>query len=231
MKRVAILQSNYIPWKGYLDLIAFVDEFIIYDDAQYTKRDWRNRNQIKTSQGMQWLSVPVQVKGKFLQKIRDTEIVGTDWASQHWETLAHNYRGARHFRHIADWLEPLYLSSLPIRLSVLNRRFLDAITSYLGIRTVITNSWDYPQSEGKSERLASICAAAGATEYISGPAARAYLDFQPFEALGIRVSWFDYDGYPEYPQLHGDFVHGVSVLDLLFNCGPESPRFLRYVKP
>lgn len=100
MKKVAIVQSNYIPWKGYFDMIAAVDEFILYDDMQYTRRDWRNRNQIKTPQGVQWLTVPVQVKGKYHQKIRDTEIDGSDWA------LAQNYRRAPHFEEVAAAFEP-----------------------------------------------------------------------------------------------------------------------------
>ena len=79
-KKVAILQSNYIPWKGYFDMIASVDEFILYDDMQYTRRDWRNRNQIKTAQGLKWLTIPVCVKGKYYQKIRDTEIAKSNWA-------------------------------------------------------------------------------------------------------------------------------------------------------
>src|ERR1700754_2429408 len=100
-KRVAIVQSNYIPWKGYFDLIAAVDEFILYDDMQYTRRDWRNRNQIKTPLGVQWMTVPVQVKGKYYQKIKDTEIDGIDWAEAHWRLLAQNYRRAAHFNEIA----------------------------------------------------------------------------------------------------------------------------------
>ena len=94
MKKVAILQSNYIPWKGYFDMIAAVDEFILYDDMQYTRRDWRNRNQIKTPQGVQWLTVPVKVKGKYHQTIRETEIEGAQWAKDHWKALSQNYRRA-----------------------------------------------------------------------------------------------------------------------------------------
>ena len=228
MKKVAILQSNYIPWKGYFDLIAYVDEFILYDDMQYTRRDWRNRNQIKTPQGLQWLTIPVQVKGKFHQKIRETKIAGTDWAAQHWKSIVQNYRSAPHFSDIADWLEALYQDPLPSNLSDLNRRFLEAVCVYLGITTKIRNSWDYPLCEGKSERLAGLCQAAGAQEYVSGPAARDYLDESVFAAQGLKITWFDYGGYPEYHQLYGDFAHGVSILDLLFNCGPQSCRYLRY---
>jgi hypothetical protein len=96
-KKCAIVQSNYIPWKGYFDLIAAVDEFILYDDMQYTRRDWRNRNQIKTPQGLQWLTVPVVVKGLYYQKIRETEIDGTVWATSHWKSLVANYKRAPHF--------------------------------------------------------------------------------------------------------------------------------------
>ena len=228
MKKVAILQSNYIPWKGYFDLIAYVDEFILYDDMQYTRRDWRNRNQIKTPQGLQWLTIPVQVKGKFHQKIRDTQIAGTEWAAQHWKSLVQNYRPAPHFAEIANWLEALYQDPFPLNLSDFNRRFLEAVCGYLGIKTKIKNSWDYPLRDGKSERLAGLCQAAGAAEYVSGPAARDYLNEEVFAAQGIKVTWFDYNGYPEYHQLYGEFAHGVSILDLLFNCGPESCRYLRY---
>src|SRR5574341_389057 len=97
MKRVAIVQSNYIPWKGYFDLIASVDEFILYDDMQYTRRDWRNRNKLKTHQGLEWVTVPVKVKGRYHQTIRETEIAGTGWAETHWKTLTLNYCRAWHF--------------------------------------------------------------------------------------------------------------------------------------
>lgn len=228
-KVVAVLQSNYIPWKGYFDMIAAVDEFILYDDMQYTRRDWRNRNQIKTPQGVQWITVPVQVKGKYHQKIRDTEIDGTDWAAAHWKALAQNYRRAPHFAEIAAWLEPLYLGQTFTHISQLNRHFIEAICRYLGIRTVITNSWDYTLLDGKTERLAALCVQAGGTKYISGPAAKDYIDEKVFKDMGVQLDWFDYSGYPEYAQLWGEFTHSVTVLDLLFNCGKESPRYMRYV--
>ena len=229
MKKVAILQSNYIPWKGYFDMIAAVDEFILYDDMQYTRRDWRNRNQIKTPQGVQWLTVPVLVKGKYHQKIRDTEIDGSQWAALHWKALSQNYRRAPHFSEIAVWLEPLYLDETYSHLTELNRRFIEAVCSYLRIGTTITHSWDYTLIDGKTERLADLCRQAGGTEYISGPAAKHYVEAQIFENIGIKLTWFDYAGYPEYPQLWGEFTHGVSILDLLFNCGKEAHRFMRYV--
>lgn len=229
MKRAAIVQSNYIPWKGYFDMIATVDEFILYDDMQYTRRDWRNRNQIKTPQGVQWLTVPVLAKGKYHQRIRETEIDGADWAAAHWKALAQNYRRAPHFPEIASWLEPLYLEQDFTHISKLNRRFIEAICNYLSIKTVITSSWDYSLLDGKTERLADLCVQAGATEYISGLAAKDYFDEKVFSDLGIKLTWLDYAGYPPYPQLWGGFTHGVTILDLLFNCGKDSPRYMRYV--
>ncbi len=230
MKKVAILQSNYIPWKGYFDLIAAVDEFILYDDMQYTRRDWRNRNRIKTPHGVQWLTVPVLVKGKYHQKIRDTEIDGLDWGLLHWKTLAQNYRRAPHFDEIAGWLEPLYLKESYTHLSQLNRRFIRIVCDYLGIKTVISNSWDYILLDDKTKRLADICVQANGTEYISGPSARNYIEEHVFAELGITLTWFDYSGYPEYSQLWGEFIHEVSILDLLFSCGKEAPRYMRYVR-
>jgi hypothetical protein len=222
MKKVAIVQSNYIPWKGYFDLIASVDEFILFDDAQYTRRDWRNRNRIKTPEGVEWLTVPVKVRGRYFQTIRETELDGSGWQTAHWRTLQANYRRAPHYAEIAAWLEPLYLHSRYGGLSELNRSLIEAVCRFLGITTGISNSWDYALTDGKSERLASLCEQAGAQAYVSGPSARQYLDERPFAERGIEVSWFDYSGYPEYPQLWGEFAHEVSILDLLFNCGSAS---------
>jgi hypothetical protein len=230
MKKVAILQSNYIPWKGYFDMIAAVDEFILYDDMQYTRRDWRNRNQIKTPQGVKWLTVPVQVKGKYDQKIKETAIDGSDWARVHWKALAQNYRRAPHFNEVAAWLEPLYIAEFYPNISQLNRRFIEAICHYIGIKTVISNSWDYILLDGKTERLADLCRQAGGMEYISGPSARDYVEESIFADMNIKLTWFDYAGYPEYSQLWGEFTHEVTILDLLFNCGKDVPKYMRYVR-
>ena len=229
MKKVAIVQSNYIPWKGYFDMIAAVDEFILYDDVQYTRRDWRNRNQIKTRQGVQWLTVPVCAKGGYYQKIYETKIQGNEWPEAHWKTLVHNYRQAKFFREISELLKPLYLGTSPSHLSQLNRRFIESVCSYLSIKTVISNSCDFELVGGKTECLANLCAQAGGTEYISGPAAKNYLDEQVFNDKGITLTWFDYSGYPDYPQLWGEFSHEVTILDLLFNCGKNSPYYMKKV--
>ncbi|MFP3502374.1 WbqC family protein [Burkholderia sp. SIMBA_062] len=223
-KRIAIVQSNYIPWKGYFDLIAATDEFILYDDAQYTRRDWRNRNQIKTPQGVQWLTVPVRVKGRYHQSIRETEIDGTDWAEQHWTRLRQNYARAPHFARYAPELEALYLQGRHDTLSALNLAMLTWVNRQLGIATRMSSSSDYTLEGDRTDKLLNLCLQAGATEYLSGPAARDYLDESRFAAAQVAVRWFDYPAYPPYAQLWGEFVHGVTVLDVLFHCGPDARR-------
>jgi hypothetical protein len=227
MKRVAIVQSNYIPWKGYFDLIRLSDEFILYDDVQYTRRDWRNRNRVKTPRGLQWLTIPVEVKGKYNQRVRDTRISDLSWGSHHWRVLTHNYAKAPFFKAYKDVFELLYLGNLPPLLSNVNRLFLDAICPLLDIRTPIRWSHEFNLADGRSERLLEICLATAATEYLSGPAAKGYLDEALFAAAGVDVIWMDYAGYPSYPQLFGEFEHGVTVLDLLFNVGTDAPRFMK----
>lgn len=230
MKKVAILQSNYIPWKGYFDMIATVDELIVYDDMQYTRRDWRNRNRIKTPQGVQWITVPVKVKEKYDQIIRETELDGSDWSKAHWKTLIQNYGRAPHFIEVAMIIEPIYMERHYTHLSVLNRDLIEAVCIFLGITTKISNSWDYQLIEGKTNRLADLCAQAGGTEYISGPSAKGYIDENCFIERGIKLSWFSYEGYPEYPQLWGEFTHGVTILDLLFNCGKDADLYMKCVR-
>jgi hypothetical protein len=231
LKKVAVLQSNYIPWKGYFDLIAYVDEFIIYDDMQFTKRDWRNRNKIKTPTGLQWLSVPVLSKGKFHQKINETRIDGNQWQKDHWNALTKNYSRAHFFEEISKWLKPLYLERDYSFLSDLNLTFIDEICSYLNIKTKISSSSDYDLTGDKTERLVNLCKQTGATEYISGPAAKAYLDVSILKSSEIQLSWFDYNGYRPYPQLWGIFTNEVSILDMLFNCGKNTTKFMKQIQP
>jgi hypothetical protein len=226
-KRVAIVQSNYIPWKGYFDLINLVDEFILFDDRQFTRRDWRNRNLIKTAQGLHWLTIPVRVKGRYEQRIDETMTSEAEWPEKHWKTMSHAYGSAPFFSQYRDAIAALYTSSGEERLSDVNRRFLEAICDILGIGTRLSWSTDYPTTGDRTERLVNLCRMAGAQEYLSGPAARAYIDEAQFQAAGIRLTYMDYSGYPEYPQLNGAFEHGVSILDLLFNVGADAPRYMK----
>ncbi len=229
-RRIAISQSNYIPWRGYFDFIRSVDEFVLYDDMQYTRRDWRNRNKIKTPHGTTWLSIPVEVKGKYLQKIKDTRIADREWASVHWKTIQHSYARAPFFSEMRALLEPAYHKAGETPwLSEVNHLLLSTVCNILGIQTRFTWSMDYRLEEERNQRLISICQQAGATIYYTGPSARAYMDEAAFQDAGIQVVYMDYSGYPEYPQLYPPFDPAVSVLDLLFTVGHAAPTFLNRV--
>lgn len=227
-KRVAIIQSNYIPWKGYFNIIKCVDHFVLLDDVQYTRRDWRNRNLIKTKAGLKWLTIPVIVKNKFQIKIEDVQADGTDWRQDHWNKLQEAYRTSQYFKEISPFFESLYLQSNELNLSKINYGFIAQILSILNIPTVLNWSREFPDApSGKTERLVHICKSLNATEYISGMAAKDYLEVELFEKEQIKVVWADYSGYQPYRQLYTPFEHGVSILDLLFNEGIQSSHFLK----
>ncbi|NMC47908.1 MAG: WbqC family protein, partial [Desulfovibrio sp.] len=222
-------QSNYIPWKGYFDIIASVDEFILYDEVQYTKNDWRNRNVIKTKQGAQWLTIPVRHTGHFGQPVDAVRLADASWIKKHWSSLAQAYAKAPYFEVLAPLVRETYEACRDEEyLSAVNRRFIMMTAGLLGLTARITDSRDYAVAGDRNERLVELCRRAGAGQYLSGPAARDYLDESLFADAGIGLSWMDYSGYPEYPQLHGPFLHAVSVLDLLFCVGPDKARdFMR----
>lgn len=229
MKTVGILQSNYIPWKGYFDIIGLCDEFILYDEMQYTKNDWRNRNKIKTAQGTAWLTIPVDTKGKFSQKINEARVLDHFWCRKHLNALRMNYSRAPFFKMYIDRIEELYRQcEEEDHLSRINYLFLKEICAMLGIDTRISWSTDYELIEGKTERLVQLIKDAGGTQYISGPAAQDYIKEELFKEAGIRLSWMDYSGYPEYPQLFGDFIPDVSILDLLFNVGDAARDYMKF---
>ena len=226
-KRVAILQSNYIPWRGYFDIIGLVDEFILYDVAQYTKNDWRNRNRIRTAAGEQWLTIPVVTSGRFGQTIEETEILPSDWAERHWKGISQAYARAPHFEQYRELLAAAYAEcAAATHLSTVNRRLLEIVARLLGIGTPVTSAREYEFSGDRSGRLLTLCQSAGATSYLTGPSARDYLDVERFAAEGIAVTFMDYSGYQPYPQVHGGFVPDVSALDLLFNTGDAARSYL-----
>jgi len=227
-KRVAVVQSSYIPWKGYFDLIRASDEFILLDDVQFTKRDWRSRNRIKTQHGPAWLTIPVRNKGLYRQLIADTCVSDARWGTSHWAALCANYARAPFFQAYADVIASLYAPRPgEERLSDVNHRFITTLCRLLGITTPIKWSTDYDAPAGKNERLVELCLKAGATDYLSGPTARGYLDETIFAARGVRVEFADYSGYREYQQPWPPFDHQVSVLDLLFCTGPEAIEYMK----
>jgi len=227
--KVAISQSNYIPWKGYFDNIARVDEFVLYDDMQYTKRDWRNRNKIKTNNGLKWLTIPVKVKGKYFQKIKDTEIIDQSWNDQHFQRLKQNYSNAKCYDEVIDRIEDLYSLATQPTISKVNHHFLVHICKFLNIDTNLSFSSDYNLKEDdKTKRLVDICLQLNATKYYSGEAAKSYMDESLFTNKQISVNYFNYSDYKEYDQLYGKFEHGVSILDLIFSEGKNAINFLKH---
>lgn len=231
-RTAVILQSSYMPWKGYFDLIAQADVFILYDDVQYTRRDWRNRNRIKTLGGLQWLTIPVAVKGRYHQRICDTRIQDPAWARRHWQRLSQTYARTPGFSLYRERLATLYSTlEKESSLSRVNRACIETVCQILGISTPITWSMDYAVSGNPTERLVALCRQVGATRYLSGPSARDYLEPELFAAAGMELDYADYSAYPAYPQGAGPFEHGVSILDLLFHAGSDAPRYLKHIGP
>lgn len=226
MKKIAILQSNYIPWKGYFDLINMVDEFIIYDTVQYTKNDWRNRNKIKTANGLLWLTIPARQE-HLNQLIIDTKISDKTWAKKHWKSIVQNYSKSTYFKEYKDIFEELYLTCDEEYLSQINYKFIITINEILGIMTKIRWSSEFELVDGQTERLLKICKDCNADSYLSGPAAKDYFDEDLAKQENIQVEWMDYSGYGEYNQLFPPFEHGVSILDLIFNEGPNATKFMK----
>lgn len=225
MKTIAICQSNYIPWKGYFDLINIADEFFLLDCVQYTKNDWRNRNLIKTENGLIWLTIPVYHRN-LSQKISETQSVGHMWRVKHWKSIQQYYSKALFFNKYREFMQELYLGSKEVSLSIINFSFINAICSLLGIRTKINLIFENEEQD-KNKRLINICKRSNADTYISGPAAKKYIDEKLFEAEGITVKYMDYSSYPEYRQLYGNFEHHVSILDLILLEGDNAKRFMK----
>ena len=208
-----------------------VDEFVIYDDAQYTKRDWRNRNLIKTKDGVIWLTIPVEVKNKFKQTIRETKVSDNKWATKHLKIIKYNYSRAECYNEMIEWIIKIYKQcENELFLSDINLLLISEITGFLGIKTKISSSSDYIIEGDRSDKILNICIQAGAKEYLSGPAAKSYLDLVAFVKEGINVKWMKYSGYKEYPQSYPPFIHEVSILDVVLNAGLDSANYLNSFK-
>jgi hypothetical protein len=225
---VVILQPSYIPWRGYFDQIRRADLFIFYDDVQYDKHGWRNRNQIKTAQGKQWLTIPVHSRGVTEgTPIKDVRVDWSrPWAKNHLKALTFAYRKAPYFQEYLPLVESFYsrrddyLADLTIETSILLSRALGiASTRFL-------RSSQLSGIEGaRTDRLIQILRHVGATHYISGPSARGYVEPEKFEQAGITLEYMEYN-YPEYPQLYPPFDPFVTILDLLFMTGKDASHYL-----
>ena len=225
MKTVVVLQSNYIPWKGYFDLIHDADLFIFYDDLQFTKNDWRNRNKIKTLKGAEWITIPVGADAHRL--ICEVEIKDFSWQTRHWKTIRQHYGKCPYFARYQAFFEEVYRGRQWGNLSELNQHLIRSISEeILNLTTEFRDSREYRLSGQKLDRLMELVTKAEADRYISGPAAKDYIEQARFAEAGIELVWKDYSGYPEYPQCFPPFEHGVSILDLLFNVGPDAPWYI-----
>jgi hypothetical protein len=229
MKKIIITQSNYIPWKGYFDAIALADEFVIYDDMQFTRRDWRNRNIIKTPEGSKWITIPVEVKGKYFQKINETKISNSNWNKEHLNIIKQNYNKAIYFKEYYSFFESLYLNSKSLYLTEINYNFISAICQILDIKTTIRFSSEFDLKVERTERLLDICQKLDGTDYYSGPSAKNYMNEQLFENANVKIHYFDYSNYPIYKQMHEPFEHGVSIIDLFFNTGPDIKKMFKFI--
>lgn len=226
MTTVAILQPGFLPWLGFFDQMASSDHFVFYDDVQFDKHGWRNRNRIKTASGVAWLTVPIRHTGLHGQTILDTEIDNSrDWARKMIASVRQAYARARHCSPYVDELAET-LSAKPHRLIDLNLKVTELMARWLGVSTPILRSSELGIAGGQTDRLVSICRHLGANTYLSGNAAQDYLQEDLFRAAGISVVWQNYV-HPIYPQLHGEFVPYLSAIDLILNLGPEAPSVLR----
>lgn len=225
MNKIAILQSNYIPWKGVFDLINQVDTFVFLEDVQFTKRDWRTRNKIKTPNGEIWLSVPVK-KAPRNTKIYEINISNeTDWQKEHYKKIKYSYSKSPYFNEYKWILDEIYLAKQWFNLSEFNIFTTKLISHVLGIKTKFINSLDLGVEGTKDDKLIGICKKLGGTFYLSGPSAKSYIIPDKFKKERIRLAYIVYD-YPEYPQLYGEFTHFVSILDVIFHCGSDAYKYI-----
>ncbi len=226
---VVILQSSYLPWKGYFDVMNAADLFVIYDEVQYTRRDWRNRNKIIIDGKSHWLTIPVDSKGQYHTPIRDIKISDKSWARKHWTSIRHSYGKAPFFENYENELARAYDDAGQMELlSDVNQHFLQLLAGFLAIDTPFADSEKVPRStDDPARRLIEICQVHGADTYLSGPAAKSYIEPLLFEQAGLRLAYADYGGYPTYNQNTLEFEHGVSVLDLLMRVGPDARQHLK----
>lgn len=224
--KMATVQSNYLPWRGYFGLINEVDLFIFYDDVKYTKGDWRNRNRIIGSGGPQWLTIPCGSNNGRL--IHEVSLKETNWQEKHWRTLLHNYKQAPFFSEYKYFFEEIYLGRKWENLSELNQQTIRAISrELLKLETEFDDSRNFDIEGTKSERVLDLARKSGCSTYLSGPAAQDYLDVVDFYDSGIDLVWADYSLLKPYPQMSSTFDGNVSIIDLLFNVGPKAAEYCR----
>jgi len=220
-----ILQPNFIPWRGYFDLIQKADIFVFMDDVQYTSRDWRNRNKIKTSNGLKWLTVPIKQVQRD-QLINSVEIdYSNNWQKKHFQAIKTSYSKAKYFNDFEDLLVSIYNQKTKYLVD-LDINAIEWICRYLNFDTKFYRSSKFLFHGKKQERILEMCSYFNITHYITGPSAKSYINPEIFEKNKITLEFQEYQ-YCNYHQLFGPFEGGVSILDLLFNCGPRSIDYLK----
>lgn len=230
MTVLAVLQPGYLPWLGFFDQVRRADIFVYYDDVQFDKQGWRNRNRIKTAQGIQWLSVPIRHSGRMGQRIDEVEIVSSlPWAHKHLASIRQAYARAPFLETYLPELQAV-LSSDWQRLVELDIAISELMCRWFGLTTQRLRASTLAIEGDRNERLLWLCRHVGADRYLSGNAAQSYLDVTAFAAAGITVEWQDY-AHPSYPQLHGPFEPYLSALDLLLNMGPQAADILAAKRP
>lgn len=224
--RIGILQPGYIPWLGFFEQMYKSDVFVIYDDVQYDKESWRNRNRIKTANGVQWLTVPVIVRFEDAPLINDIKIDNKlNWRKKHLHSIKQNYSKVAYFKKYIDIFEEAYSKKWQYLVDI-DMHFILELSVLLGIDcNKIVRSSTLNISGDKIERLIEICKLFKADTFYEGAAGKNYIDDSQFARNGIKVEYQDYK-HPAYRQLHGDFVPYLSVVDLLFNHGEESLAIL-----
>ena len=224
--RLTILQPSYLPWLGFFEQMHRSDQFVLYDDVQFTRRDWRNRNRIRVQEGSVWLTVPVIQKNKYEQSLLETKIDNsTSWKRKHLKSIRCHYSKTPFFDLYFPWCEKTFNREWDFLLD-LSLETIQYLKGELKINTPLLRSSELGGSGNKSERLISICKQLGATQYLSGESARNYISEKDFSDQGIGLEYQNYQ-HPKYPQRYEGFVPFLSTIDLLFNCGDKSMGFLK----
>jgi len=223
--RVTILQPSYLPWLGFFEQMSRSDKFVLLDDVQYTRRDWRNRNRIRVRENWIWLTVPVQQKSRFSQSLLETRIDNSAWRRKHLETLRQHYCKAPFFEKYFPRCQQVYEKDWTF-LFDLCLETINLIKEEMGIETPLLRSSEMKPGGEKTERLVSICRELGATHYLSGESGSNYIAEEDFSSQGIALEYQNYE-HPVYPQRYTGFVPHLSAIDLLFNCGEQSLGILK----
>jgi len=222
LKKIAISQSNYLPWRGYFEIINFVDEFIFYDEVQYTRRDWRNRNKILINKKPKWITIPLKNKGNYFSKISEMKVNNNDWKSEHLKIIETSYKKSLYFNIVFPKIYEIYESIETLYLYKINQILIEKICNLLEIKTNFINSRDIVtknNNNNASKKILDICKNLNSDYYVTGPAAKNYLDEDLFYKQSIKVHWFNYKIEKEYQQFSENFVGNLSIIDSLMHCG------------